>query len=178
MEFKDSQTYKNLMTAMAGESMARNKYNWYASRAKKDGYEEIAEVFNKTADNEKEHAKLWYKLLHDGIGDTKTNLELAAAGENEEWTAMYKDFAEVARKEGYEDIAKTMEGVAAIEKTHEEEYRRLLELLVTGKTFTREGKVAWICRNCGHIHVGNEAPDLCPVCAHPKAYFEVKRDAK
>ena len=178
MEFKDSQTYKNLQTAMAGESMARNKYNWFASRAKKDGYEQIAEIFNKTADNEKEHAKLWYKYLNGGVGDTKANLLAAAEGENEEWTKMYKEFARVAREEGYDDIAATMEGVAAIEKSHEEEYRRLLELLTTGKTFTRDGKVAWICRNCGHIHIGETAPEVCPVCKHPQSYFEVIRDVK
>ncbi len=175
-EFKDSKTFANLMAAMAGESMARNKYDWFASRAKKDGYEQIAEIFSETANNEKEHAKLWYKYLNGGISDTMTNLHLAADGEHDEWTSMYKEFAEVARAEGYTEIAEKMEGVAAIEKNHEERYRRLIENIEKGLVFARDGQRVWFCRNCGHFHIGDAAPDVCPVCAHPKAFFELKKE--
>ena len=176
-ELKGSKTYDNLLTAMAGESMARNKYDWFASRAKKDGYEQIAAIFAETANNEKEHAKLWYKYLNGGgISDTLTNLNIAADGENEEWTSMYKEMAETARAEGFTEIAQKMEGVAKIEAEHEARYRKLIENIEKGLVFTREGKRVWFCRNCGHLHVGEEAPEVCPVCAHPKAYFEIKKE--
>lgn len=171
---KESKTYENLATAFAGESMARTKYTFFASQAKKDGYEQIAEIFTKTADNEKEHAKLWYKLMNDGVGDTETNLRLAAEGENEEWTSMYKEFALVAREEGFIDIAELFEGVAAIEREHEERYLALLDNVKKGSVFEKVESREWICRNCGHIHTGRDAPDLCPVCSHPKAYFELR----
>lgn len=171
---KGSKTYENLEYAFAGESKASIKYSFYASQAKKEGYEQIGAIFTETSGNEKEHAKLWYKLLMDGIGDTKTNLKLAAEGENEEWTRMYKEFAEVARKEGFEDIAKKFEGVGAVEKEHEERYLSFLDNLVNGRVFTRSGEPMWICRNCGHIHTGPEAPNICPVCDHPRAYFELR----
>lgn len=176
-ELKGSRTYDNLMTALAGESMARNKYDWFASRAKKDGYEQIASIFAETANNEKEHAKLWYKYLNGGsISDTLTNLNIAADGENGEWTVMYKEYAEIARQEGFTEIAERMEGVARIEAEHEERYRKLIENIEKGLVFTREGKRVWICRNCGHIHIGDEAPEKCPVCDHPQAYFELKKE--
>ena len=173
-ELKGTKTYENLAFAFAGESQARNKYSFFASAAKKEGYEQIAEIFTKTADNEKEHAKMWYKLLMDGVGDTKTNLRLAAEGENEEWTQMYRRFAEEAEAEGFPEIAEKFRGVAAIEKEHEERYLTLLANLEKGTVFAREGQQIWICRNCGHVHIGSEAPDECPVCAHPKAYFELQ----
>ncbi|MBR4157911.1 MAG: rubrerythrin family protein [Oscillospiraceae bacterium] len=173
-ELKGTKTYENLAFAFAGESQARNKYSFFASAAKKEGYEQIAEIFTKTADNEKEHAKMWYKLLMDGVGDTKTNLRLAAEGENEEWTQMYRRFAEEAEAEGFPEIAEKFRGVAAIEKEHEERYLALLANLEKGTVFAREGQQIWICRNCGHVHIGPEAPDECPVCAHPKAYFELQ----
>ena len=173
MDFKTSKTYANLEAAFAGESMARNKYTYYASKAKKEGYEQIAELFTITADNEKEHAKIWFKLLHKGMPDTATNLKDAASGENYEWTQMYAGFAKEAKEEGYDDIALLFEKVAAIEKHHEERYLSLLERVVDGKVFIREGESLWLCRNCGHIHVGKEAPGLCPVCDHPQAYFQV-----
>ncbi len=174
MDIKGSRTEANLMAAFAGESQARNKYTYYASMAKKEGYEQIAEYFQLTADNEKEHAKLWFKLLHGGAVPTTTvNLADAAAGENYEWTEMYKGFAETARDEGFASIAALFEGVAKIEKEHEERYRALLENINTGRVFTRTGETFWVCRNCGHIHVAGAAPDTCPVCAHPKAYFEL-----
>lgn len=176
-ELKGSKTYDNLMAAMAGESMARNKYDWYASRAKKDGYEQIAAIFAETANNEKEHAKLWYKYLNGGsISDTLTNLNYAADGENDEWTNMYREMALTARAEGFIEIAERMEGVAAVEKEHEARYRKLIENIEKGLVFTRDGQRVWLCRNCGHLHVGDTAPDLCPVCAHPKAYFELKAE--
>ncbi len=176
-ELKGSKTEANLMAAFAGESQARNKYTYYASKAKKEGYEQIAALFLETAENEKEHAKIWFKLLHGGeIGDTKANLADAAAGENYEWTDMYANFAKVAREEGFKDIAALFEGVAKIEKEHEERYRKLLEDLETDKVFISEDVVVWKCRNCGHIHVGNKAPEMCPVCRHPKAYFERKAE--
>jgi len=175
MELKGSQTEKNLMTAFAGESQARNKYSYYASKAKKEGYEQIAAIFQETADNEKEHAKLWFKYLEGGaIKSTIENLQAAAEGENYEWTEMYKEFAEVARKEGFDTIAAQMEGVAKIEKEHEERYLQLLEKVKGGKVFISEDVVVWKCRNCGHIHVGKNAPQICPVCAHPQAYFELR----
>ena len=175
MELKDSKTFENLQTAFAGESQARVKYEFYASQAKKDGYEQIAAFFTETSANEKEHAKLWYKAMHGGkVGPTTENLKLAAEGENYEWTDMYAGFAKIAEEEGFEQIAAQMRGVAAIEKEHEERYKALCKNIEEGKVFNREGKKAWICRNCGHIHFGEEAPEVCPVCAHPKAYFELR----
>jgi rubrerythrin len=174
MELKGTKTEQNLMTAFAGESQARNKYTYYASQAKKDGFEQIAAIFTETADNEKEHAKLWFKLLHGGkVPGTLVNLLDAAAGENEEWTSMYAGFAKTAREEGFDDIAKLFEGVAAIEKEHEERYRKLAENIEKGIVFAREGEQVWQCRNCGHIHVGAAAPEVCPVCNHPQAHFQL-----
>ena len=175
MELKGSQTEKNLAAAFAGESQARNKYTYFASKAKKEGFEQIAAIFTETADNEKEHAKMWFKYLEGGkIKSTVENLEAAANGENYEWTEMYKEFAEVARKEGFDEIAEKFEGVAAIEKEHEERYRELLEKVKGNKVFIAKDVVVWKCRNCGHIHVGKEAPEECPVCAHERAYFELR----
>lgn len=171
-ELKGTKTEKNLREAFAGESQARNKYTYFASVAKKEGYEQVAALFLETAENEKEHAKIWFKKL-SGISNTFDNLKDAAAGENGEWTDMYPKMAVEAREEGFEDIARLFEGVAKIEKEHEERYKQLLENLEQGKVFKKDGKVYWKCRNCGHIHEGNEAPEECPVCAHPKAYFEV-----
>ena len=177
MELKGSKTEKNLLTAFAGESQARNKYTYYASKAKKEGYEQIAAIFLETADNEKEHAELWFKYLHNGkVPTTEVNLLDAAEGENYEWTDMYKHMALVAREEGFEEIASKFELVAKIEKEHEERYRALLEKVKAEKVFVSEDVVIWKCRNCGHIHVGKEAPEICPTCAHPKSYFE--RQAK
>ncbi len=173
MELKGSRTEANLAYAFSGESQARNKYTYFASTAKKEGYEQIAAIFTETADNEKEHAKMWFKLL-GGIGSTPENLIAAAAGENEEWTQMYKEFAEVAREEGFDYIAKLFEGVAEIEKSHEERYLKLLENLKNGAVFERDGECIWVCRNCGHIHKGKSAPEVCPVCAHPQSYFELR----
>ncbi len=152
--------------------MARNKYTYYASKAKKEGYNQISDIFTETANNEKEHAKIWFKLL-DGIGDTKENLKQAAAGEHAEWTEMYKEFAETAKAEGFTDIAALFEGVAKIEKHHDERYTKLLENLEKGIVFEKSEVTVWICKNCGHLHTGKSAPELCPVCAHPRAYFEV-----
>lgn len=175
MELKGSKTEQNLLAAFAGESQARNKYTYFASKAKKEGYEQIAAIFTETADNEKEHAKLWFKYLEGGeVKDTISNLKAAASGENYEWTEMYKEFAEVARKEGFLEIAAKFEGVAKVEKEHEERYKALLEKVEGHKVFIAEDVVVWKCRNCGHIHVGKQAPELCPVCAHPKAYFELR----
>ncbi len=175
MELKGSQTEKNLMAAFAGESQARNKYSYYASKAKKDGYEQIAAIFEETANNEKEHAKMWFKLLHSGaVPGTIENLKDAAAGENYEWTEMYKDFAKVAKKEGFVEIAKMFEGVAKIEAEHEARYNALLENVTKKKCFVKKEVVVWHCRNCGHKHVGKTAPKMCPVCSHPQAYFEVE----
>ena len=174
-DLKGTKTEKNLQTAFAGESQARNKYTYYASKAKKDGYEQIAAIFEETANNEKEHAKLWFKLLHGGIPDTLTNLADAAAGENYEWTDMYATFAKEAKEEGFDYIAKLFEGVAEIEKRHEERYRKLIENIEGGLVFSRDGDMIWECRNCGHIHIGKEAPEVCPVCAHPRAYFELHK---
>lgn len=173
MELKGSRTEQNLMTAFAGESQARNKYTYFASVAKKEGYEQIAAIFLETAENEKEHAKLWFKHL-GGIGTTAENLKEAAAGENYEWTEMYAEFAKVAREEGFIGIAKQFEGVAAVEKEHEERYRKLLENVQVGEVFAKAGVTVWVCRNCGHLHIGEAAPKACPVCAHPQAYFEVR----
>ena len=175
MNLKGTETEKNLWTAFAGESQARNKYTYFASKAKKEGYEQIAAIFEETANNEKEHAKMWFKLL-DGIGSTPENLKAAAEGENYEWTDMYDGFAKTARKEGFEAIAKLFEGVAAIEKHHEERYRKLLKNVEDKVVFSKDGDAIWQCRNCGHIVVGKEAPAVCPVCAHPQAYFEVAKE--
>lgn len=173
MELKGSKTWKNLETAFAGESMARNKYTYYASKARKDGYVQIARIFEETAANEKEHAELWFKLLHDGMPDTPHNLLDAAEGENYEWTDMYDTFAKEAREEGFESIALLFDRVAKIEKHHEERYRALLNNVETGIVFSRDGETIWICTNCGHIHIGKDAPKVCPTCAHPQAYFEI-----
>ena len=173
MELKGSRTEQNLMTAFAGESQARNKYTYFASVAKKEGYEQIAAIFLETAENEKEHAKLWFKHL-GGIGTTAENLVEAANGEHYEWTEMYAEFAKVAREEGFIAIAKQFEGVAKVEKEHEERYRKLLENVETAQVFAKAGVTVWVCRNCGHIHIGTEAPKACPVCLHPQAYFEVR----
>ena len=175
MDLKGSKTEQNLMTAFAGESQARNKYTYYASKARKDGYVQIANLFEETANNEKEHAKMWFKLFH-GIGSTAENLLDAAEGENYEWTDMYATFAKEAREEGFDHIAKLFEGVAAIEKEHEERYRKLLANVEGGLVFSRDGDMIWQCSNCGHIHIGKEAPEVCPVCAHPKAYFQLKAE--
>ena len=174
MELKGSKTEANLWTAFSGESQARNKYTYYASKAKKDGYEQIAKIFEDTANNEKEHAKLWFKILKGGIGATEDNLADAAAGENYEWTEMYADFAKVADEEGFTDIARLFRDVAAIEKTHEERYKKLLGNIKEGIVFSRDGDTVWECGNCGHIHIGKNAPEVCPVCAHPKAYFKIR----
>ena len=174
MELKGSKTEQNLMAAFAGESQARNKYTYYASKAKKDGYEQIAALFEETARNEKEHAKIWFKLLHDGIPSTEENLLDAAMGENYEWTDMYAGFAEVAKEEGFDHIAYLFSEVAKIEKEHEERYRNLLNNIKEDKVFKREEKMAWICRNCGHVHFGEQAPEICPVCTHPQSYFELR----
>ena len=177
MNLKGSKTEANLQTAFAGESQARNKYTYYASKAKKEGYVQIANIFEETAANEKEHAKIWFKLLHDGgVPDTLTNLADAAAGENYEWTDMYATFAREAREEGFEDIANLFDMVGAIEKEHEERYRKLLANIEGGLVFSRDGDMIWQCSNCGHIHVGKQAPELCPVCAHPQAYFQLKAE--
>ena len=169
-----TKTEQNLMAAFAGESQARNKYTYFASQARKEGYEQIAAIFEETANNEKEHAKMWFKLLNGGIRDTAFNLEYAAAGENYEWTDMYVKFAETAREEGFDVIARMFEGVAAIEKAHEERYRKLLENVKGDLVFSKEGDTIWECANCGHICVGKKAPAVCPVCAHPQAYFQVR----
>lgn len=173
---KGTKTEANLKAAFAGESEARNKYTYYASKAKKEGYEQIAALFLETAENEKEHAKLWFKLLHNGISDTAENLKDAAAGENYEWTDMYSSFAKEAREEGFDHIADLFEGVAKVEKEHEERYLKLLENVEKGLVFSKDGDAIWQCRNCGHIVIGKEAPQLCPVCAHPQAYFQVKAE--
>ena len=178
MELKGSKTEQNLMTAFAGESQARNKYTYYASEAKKAGYTLIADIFEETAGNEKEHAKIWFKLLHDGtVPDTATNLLDAASGENYEWTEMYAEFAKTAKEEGFDHIAYLFEAVGKIEKEHEERYRAVLEKLNTDTIFVSEEVQVWICTNCGHVHVGKKAPEMCPVCQHPKAYFQKKVNA-
>ncbi len=173
---KGTRTEANLQAAFAGESMARNKYNYFASKAKKDGYVQIAAIFEETAANEKEHAKLWYKILNDGIGSTAENLKIAAEGENYEWTDMYAQFAKDAREEGFDEIAALFDGVAAIEKEHEERYRKLLANVENGLVFSKDGDRIWQCSNCGHICVGQQAPEVCPVCAHPQAYFQIKAE--
>ncbi len=176
MELKGSKTEKNLMAAFAGESEARNKYNYYASKAKKDGYEQIAAIFEETANNEKEHAKLWFKALKGGeIPDTLINLEDAASGENYEWTEMYKEFSETAKEEGFDDLAKLFSMVAEIEKTHEERYLKLVDNINNHLVFKKnDNETVWICRNCGHIYIGKDALKLCPVCKHPESFMEVK----
>ena len=177
MELKGSRTETNLMTAFAGESQARNKYTYYASKARKDGFEQIAAIFEETANNEKEHAKLWFKELHGGnVPSTLENLEDAANGENFEWTHMYKEFAEIAKEEGFERIAYLFEEVAKIEKEHEERYLTLLNNMKEDKIFHKDGDKMWICRNCGHVYIGEDALDVCPVCNHPQSYMEVKAD--
>ena len=178
MELKGSKTEKNLMTAFAGESQARNKYTYFASKAKKEGYEQIKEVFEETANNEKEHAKMWFKLLNGGeVPSTVENLKAAAEGENYEWTDMYAEFARVAKEEGFDHIAFLFEEVGKIEKHHEERYLKLLKNIEDDMVFkTADDETVWICRNCGHVYVGKEAPKVCPVCAHPQSYFERKKD--
>ena len=174
-DLKGTKTEANLQAAFAGESQARNKYTYYASQAKKDGYVQIAAIFEETAANEKEHAKLWFKILNGGkVGPTVENLKDAAAGENYEWTDMYATFAKEAREEGFDDIANLFEGVAAIEKEHEERYLKLLANVEGGLVFSRDGDMIWQCSNCGHVCVGKQAPEVCPVCAHPQAYFKIK----
>ena len=176
-DLKGTKTEKNLMQAFAGESQARNKYTYFASKAKKEGYEQIAAIFQETADNEKEHAKMWFKLLNGGeIGTTAENLNAAADGENYEWTDMYAEFAKIAKEEGFDHIAYLFEEVGKIEKEHEERYLKLLENVKDGKVFEAGEVKIWKCRNCGHIVIGKEAPEICPVCSHPKAYFEIKAE--
>ena len=177
MELKGSKTEKNLMTAFAGESQARNKYTFYASKARKEGYEQIAAIFEETANNEREHAKMWFKELNGGvIPDTLTNLRDAANGENYEWTDMYKEFAETARAEGFDEIARLFEGVGEIEHHHEERYLKLVGNIEDNLVFQRGEDKVWICRNCGHITVGTSAPSICPVCAHPQSFMELKAE--
>ena len=174
---KGTQTEANLMAAFAGESQARNKYTYYASKAKKEGYVQIAAIFEETAKNEQEHAKIWFKLLHGGsVPSTEENLKDAADGENYEWTDMYAGFAKTAREEGFNEIADLFDGVAAIEKEHEERYKKLLANVKGKLVFTKEGDAVWQCSNCGHIVVGKSAPEVCPICAHPKAYFQVRAE--
>ncbi len=173
-ELKGSKTEANLMAAFAGESQAHTKYQYYASKAKKDGYVQIGDIFEETSRNEKEHAKIWFKLLHDGIQDTVTNLEDAAKGENYEWTDMYATFAKEAKEEGFDKIAYLFEAVGKIEKEHEARYRKLIENINDGLVFSRDGDMIWQCSNCGHIVVGKKAPEVCPVCSHPQSYFQVK----
>ena len=177
MELKGSKTEQNLRTAFAGESQAHTKYLYYASKAKKDGYVQISNIFEETAKNEKEHAKIWFKLLHDGgIPSTVANLTDAAEGENFEWTDMYAEFARTAREEGFDIIADLFEGVGAIEKTHEERYRKLLKNINDAVVFSRDEDAIWECSNCGHIVIGKKAPEVCPVCNHPQSYFRVKAE--
>lgn len=174
-ELKGTKTEKNLQEAFAGESQARNKYTYYASKAKKEGYEQIAAIFEETANNEKEHAKLWFKLLHGGeVPDTMTNLKDAAEGENYEWTNMYDRMAKEAEEEGFEDIAFRFRAVAQIERHHEERYRKLFENIEKGIVFSRDGDTVWVCRNCGHLVIGKNPPEICPVCHHKKSYFEIE----
>ena len=175
MDLKGTKTEANLKAAFAGESQARNKYTYFASQAKKDGYEQIAAIFEETAQNEKEHAKMWFKEL-SGIGSTAENLKAAADGENYEWTDMYDEFAKTAKEEGFDRIAYLFEAVGKIEKEHEERFKKLLENVEEGLVFSKDGDRIWKCRNCGHIVVGKSAPEICPVCSHPKAYFEIKAE--
>jgi len=174
MDLKGSKTEANLLAAFAGESQARNKYTYYASQAKKQGYVQISNLFSETAENEKEHAKIWFKLLHGGMPDTVANLKDAAAGEHFEWTEMYAEFAKEAKEEGFDDIAYLFEEVAKIEKEHEDRYKALLANIEEEKVFKKEEEVIWQCANCGHIHIGKEAPDVCPVCDHPQSYFLIR----
>lgn len=176
MELKGSKTEKNLQTAFTGESQASIKYGYYASKAKKEGYNQISNIFKETSRNEKEHAKIWFKLLHDGIASTPENLKDAAAGENYEWTDMYKEFEEVAKKEGFTKIAYLFKAIGQIEKEHEARYLQLLENLENDTVFKKGEQVYWICQNCGHIHYGKTAPKICAVCEHPQSYFEVKSE--
>lgn len=177
-ELKGTKTEKNLLEAFAGESQARNKYTFYSSKAKKEGYEQIGAIFEETANNEKEHAKMWFKALHsETVPSTLENLLDAAIGEHGEWTDMYERMAKDAEEEGFEEIANKFRAVGAIEKRHEERYRKLAELVKEGKVFNKTDKKVWICRNCGHIYVGENAPEVCPVCNHPKAYFEILSEA-
>jgi rubrerythrin len=177
MNLKGSKTEANLQAAFAGESQARNKYTYYASKAKKDGYEHIAAIFLESAENEKEHAKLWFKALHeDAVPDTLANLKDAASGENEEWTNMYPEFAKTAKAEGFDKLAAQFELVGKIEQEHEARYKKLIANLQDGLVFSRDGETIWKCRNCGHIVIGKKAPELCAVCAHPKSYFEIKAE--
>ena len=175
MDLKGTKTEQNLMAAFAGESQARNKYTYFASVAKKEGYEQIAEIFLKTADNEKEHAKLWFKALGE-LGDTAKNLAAAAEGENYEWTEMYENFAKDAEEEGFKGLAAQFRMVAEIEKTHEERYRALLNNVEMNQVFEKAGEAIWECRNCGHLVMGKKAPEVCPVCAHPKSFFEIRKE--
>lgn len=174
-DFKKSKTYQNLQTAFAGESQAFTKYSYYASKAKKEGFEQIGAVFEETAGNEKEHAKIWFKYLHDGaVPETTENLKDAISGEDYEWTEMYKKFAETAREEGFEEIAQKLEGVGSIEKEHEERYKKLLDNIENDVVFKSDKVTVWKCRNCGYIFVGEEAPEVCPVCSHPQSFFEIR----
>ena len=174
-ELKGTKTEKNLQEAFAGESQARNKYTYFASKARKDGYEQIAAIFEETANNEKEHAKMWFKLLEGGaVRSTRENLKAAAEGENYEWTDMYDRMAKEAEEEGFHEIAEKFRSVGAIEKHHEERYRKLLQNIEDALVFSREGDAIWVCRNCGHVVVGKQAPKVCPVCAHPQSYFELQ----
>ena len=173
--YKGTKTEENLLKAFAGECQAVVSYGFYAKKARKDGYQQMAAIFEETANNEREHASMWYKELHGGaVSDTPTNLELAAEGENYEWTDMYVEFAKTAREEGFEELAKKFEGVGAIEKTHEERYRKLLSNIREKKVFSRDGDAIWVCRNCGHVVIGKYAPEVCPVCNHPQAYYELQ----
>lgn len=177
MELKGSKTEANLLAAFSGESQARNKYTYYAATARKEGYEQIGDIFDQTAANEKEHAEIWFKYLHDGsLPDTTQSLLDAAEGEHYEWTTMYKEFAEIADQEGFTEIAAIMRLVANIEKEHEERFKKLSVNLKENKVFTRDGEQVWLCRNCGHIHVGKSAPQVCPVCKHQQSYFEIKAE--
>lgn len=173
-ELKGTRTEQNLKEAFAGESQARNKYTYYASKARKDGYVQIAEIFEETAMNEKEHAELWFKLLNNGIGATEDNLLDAAAGENYEWTDMYNNFAKIAKEEGFDKIADMFEHVGSVEKAHEERYRKLAGNIKEGIVFSRDNDMIWQCGNCGYLHIGKKAPEICPACAHPQSYFRIK----
>lgn len=175
-KYTGTKTEQNLLAAFAGESQASVKYGYFASKAKKDGYQQIAAIFEETAGNEKEHAKLWFKELHNGMPDTPANLQAAADGENYEWTDMYEGFAKDAEAEGFTELAAKFRMVAAIEKCHEERYRKLLKNIEDAVVFSKEGDAVWICRNCGHVVVGKQAPEVCPVCAHPQSYFEIKAE--
>ncbi|MDE5899957.1 MAG: rubrerythrin family protein [Muribaculaceae bacterium] len=175
-KLKGSKTEQNLLTAFAGESVARNKYAMYASQARKDGYEQIADIFEETAHNEGVHAKIWFKLLHDGVPHTLDNLKDAAAGENYEWTDMYAEFERVAREEGFTHIANLFKMVGEVERTHEARYRKLIDNINQAIVFSRDGDMVWICANCGHLHFGKKAPERCPVCDHPRAFFQIRAE--